>query len=83
MTKKKTYGNQVTLFLKDEIMKVLEKRAKKNMFTISEQIEDIIRRSTINQLRKKSPYDAKVDDKLVSIFSRHKTGPKKKKVKKG
>ena len=82
MIKKKTYGNQVTLFLKDDIMKVLEKRAKKNMFTISEQIEDIIRRSTVNQLRKKSPYDAKVDDKLVSIFSRYKTGPKKKKVKK-
>lgn len=82
MTKKKTYGNKVTLFLKDEVMKLLEKRAKKNMFTISEQIEDILRRSTMNQLNKKSPYDAKVDDKLVSIFSRQKTGPKKKKVKK-
>ena len=70
--------NQVTLFLSDELMNVLEKRAKKNMFTVSEQIEDILRRSTINQANKKSPYDAKLDDKLISIFSRKKTGPKKK-----
>lgn len=70
--------NKITLFLSDELMKVLEKRAKKNMFTISEQIEDILRRSTINQSTKKSPYDAKLDDKLVALFSRKNTGPKKK-----
>ena len=69
--------NQVTLFLSDELIKVLEKRAKKNMFTVSEQIEDILRRSTINQTKKKSPYDAKLDDALVSIFSRRRTGPRK------
>lgn len=71
--------NRVDLFLSDELMRVLEKRAKKNMFTISEQIEDILRRSTINQSSKKSPYDAKLDDALVSIFSRKNTGPKRKK----
>jgi hypothetical protein len=70
--------NQVTLFLSDELMSVLEKRAKKNMFTVSEQIDDILRRSTINQANKKSPYDAKLNDALISIFSRKKTGPKKK-----
>ena len=69
--------NQVTLFLSDELIKILEKRAKKNMFTVSEQIEDILRRSTINQTKKKSPYDAKLDDALVSIFSRRRTGPQK------
>lgn len=69
--------NQVTLFLSDELMAILEKRSKKNMFTMSEQIEDILRRSTINQTKKKSPYDAKLDDALVSIFSRRRTGPKK------
>lgn len=70
--------NQICLFLSDELMAILEKRAKKNMFTISEQIEDILRRSTINQTKKKSPYDEKLDDTLVSLFSRKKTGPKKK-----
>jgi hypothetical protein len=70
--------NQITLFLSDELINILEKRAKKNMLTVSEQIEDILRRSTINQSRKKSPYDAKLDDTLVSIFSRRKTGPKRK-----
>ena len=80
---KKINKNQVTLFLTDEIMMALQKRAKKNIMTVSEQIEDILRRSTINQRKKKSPYDTKIDDALVSIFSRKKTGPKKpKKTKK-
>ena len=70
--------NQVTLFLSDELMRILEKRAKKNMFTVSEQIEDVLRRSTVNQSKKKSPYDTKLDDALISIFSRRKTGPRKK-----
>lgn len=71
--------NQVTLFLSSELTDVLEKRAKKNMLTLSEQIEDILRRSTINLSKKKSPYDAKLDDTLISLFSRKRTGPKEKK----
>jgi hypothetical protein len=71
--------NQVTLFLSDELMSVLDKRAKKNMFTVSEQIEDILRRSTINLSNKKSPYDSKLDDSLIGLFSRKNTGPGKKK----
>ena len=77
LIKKYTNKNQITLFLSDELIKDIEKRAKKNMFTISEQIEDILRRSTINISKKKSPYDPKIDDKLVSLFSRRKGGPKK------
>ncbi len=68
--------NQITLFLDDELLKGLEKRAKKNMFTVSEQIEDILRRSVINQSKTKSIYDEKLDDTLVSIFSRKRTGKK-------
>ena len=78
LTPKYVNKNQVTLFLSDELMSILEKRAKKNMFTVSEQIEDILRRSTVNQTKKKSYYDTKIDDALVSIFSRKRTGPKKK-----
>jgi hypothetical protein len=74
LSPKYTNKNQVTLFLSDELMILLEKRAKKNMFTIPEQIEDILRRSTINQGSKASPYDAKLDDKLVSLFSRRRGG---------
>lgn len=75
--------NQVTLFLSTEILEALEKRAKKSMFTVSEQIEDILRRSTVSQRKKKSIYDEKLDDALVSIFSRKNVGRgAKKKVKK-
>lgn len=70
--------NQITIFLEDDLLKLLDKRAKKCMFTIPELVEDILRRSTINQKSKKSPYDAKLDDKLVGLFSRKRTGPKKK-----
>lgn len=70
--------NQITIFLDDELLNLLEKRAKKNMLTVSELIEDILRRSTINQKTKKSIYDEKLDDKLIAMFSRKRTGPKKK-----
>ncbi|MCX6747180.1 MAG: hypothetical protein NTU63_03550 [Candidatus Pacearchaeota archaeon] len=73
------FKNQVTLFLDNELLKLIEKRAKKNMFTISEQIEDILRRSVISQKNQKSIYDEKLDDTLVSIFSRRNTGRRSKK----
>jgi hypothetical protein len=76
LTPKYQNKNQITLFLSDELLEALEKRAKKSMCTVSEQIEDILRRSTISQ-KKKSPFDSKLDDALVSIFSRRKTGKKK------
>lgn len=83
-TKNKTDSSDkkmITLFLSQELINHLEKRAKKNMMDLSEQIEDILRRSTINQW-KTSIYDEKIDDKLVSIFSRQRTGPKKKEKRK-
>ncbi|MEK6832938.1 MAG: hypothetical protein AABY32_02730 [Nanoarchaeota archaeon] len=70
---------RVSVDLDKDLKKTLEKRAKTNLFSLKEQIEDILRRSAVNQAKKKSPYDAKVDDKLVSLFSRHKTGPKRRK----
>ncbi len=66
---------------KDEI-KILTKRADKNYFNLKEQVEDIIRRSCITYKKSQQYYTIKVDDKLVSIFSRMRRGPKKKKVKK-
>jgi len=65
------YKNKVSIFLDSELLKHLQKRADKNMFTLSEQIEDILRRSALN-LRKKTPTEEKVDDKFITFFSRKK-----------
>lgn len=72
------FKNKICIFLDNEILKILDKRAKKNMFTISEQIEDILRRSCIGMKMRKLPYDEKLDDTLVSIFSRSRKGRKTK-----
>jgi len=63
------YKNKVSIFLDNELLKIIEKRAKKNMFTIPEQIEDILRRSCVN-VKKVKKQDEKLDDMLVSLFSR-------------
>ena len=60
--------NQVCIFLNNEISAKLQKRAKKNLFTISEQIEDILRRSCATKRRKK--FVDNIDDKLLALFSR-------------
>ena len=72
---------KLTIYLDDEEVKVLEKRAKKNLFSLKEQVEDIIRQSVVRSKKGPSVHKIKVDDRLVGIFSRQKTGPKKKKKK--
>lgn len=62
--------NQICIFLPQELIKKLDSRAKKNMFTLSEQIEDILRRSCIG--RKKTLAEEKLDDALIALFSRKK-----------
>ncbi len=75
---------KITITLDDEEIEVLEKRAKKNIFSLTEQVEDIIRRSCVNSSKKTTVPKVNCDDKLVGIFSRQKTGkqPKKKEKKK-
>lgn len=65
------YKNKVSIFLDSELLKRLQKRADKNMFTLSEQIEDVLRRSALN-MRKKTSTEEKVDDKFITFFSRKK-----------
>ena len=72
------YKNTLTIHLDSEVYKLIEKRAKKNLFTIEEQAEDILRRSTINQKNKKSLEDEKLDDKFIKLFSRKKSGKPRK-----
>ncbi len=71
-------NRSIILFLDEELREALEKRAKKNMFTLPEQIEDILRRSALNQKLKRTLPEDKLDDKLVGLFSRKNTGPKAK-----
>ena len=68
------YKNKINIFLDNELLKIIEKRAKKNMFTINEQIEDILRRSCLRLSTTKK--EEKLDDLLVSLFSRKKTNKK-------
>lgn len=63
------FKNKITLFLDSDVLKIIDKRAKKNMFTISEQIEDILRRSAINARTIKSQ-EEKLDDMFITLFSR-------------
>ncbi len=67
----------VSIKLDKDETKVLKKRAKKNLMTLKEQVEDIIRRSCVNSLRKTSTRRIKIDDRLVSVFSREKRRKRK------
>lgn len=72
---------KLTISLDKEEVKILKRRAKKNILTLKEQVEDIIRRSCINT--SKGTYKPiKVDDRLVHIFSREMRGRKRKASKK-
>jgi len=70
LEKKPKYKNQITLFLSNDIVNKLQKRATKNLFTLPEQVEDILRRSCMN--KKTTPKEEKIDDKLLLAFSRKK-----------
>ncbi len=62
----------IEIDLPESIVKIVQKRAKKNLLSLEEQIIDIIRRSAVNAKNKKLPSAEKIDDLLVSIFSRRK-----------
>jgi hypothetical protein len=66
-----SFKNKVTIYLNNDLLKLIEKRAKRNMLTLPEQIEDILRRSTLS-LKKGTLPKEKLDDLLVSLFSRQK-----------
>jgi len=71
----------ITISIDEEIKKVIGKRAKKNMLTVKEQIEEIIRQSAVRTKSGKGTPRIKVDDVLVHAFSREKRGRKRKKQK--
>jgi len=71
----------VSIEIDDKEKKILSKRAEKNLFSLKEQVEDIIRRSCVNASSAGSTQEKSCDDNLVSIFSRQKRGSKNKKKK--
>ena len=66
---KQAFKNQVCIFLSDEILELLQKRAKKNKFNPQEQIEDILRRSCVNKSTTIKA-EKNIDDLLLTCFSR-------------
>ena len=66
----------ITISIDEKVKKVLEKRAKKNLMTLREQAEDIIRRSAANYKAGADPAP-KTDDRLVEVFSRHRRKKKR------
>ena len=66
---------KLTIDLSDSEVKILKKRAKKNLLDLKEQVEDIIRRSCINT--GSSTVLGRTDDTLINIFSRKAVRKKK------
>ena len=71
---------RLTIDLDEAEIKILKRRGKKNLLSLKEQVEDIIRRSCIMS-QGRSYRTIKVDDKLIGIFSRERKGRKRKKKK--
>ena len=67
----------ISINVDEAAKKILEKRAKKNLMTLREQIEDIVRRSAAST-KSGTVASPKIDDKLVAVFSRDSRGRKKK-----
>jgi len=72
----------ISVELTDELYKKLKARAKKNYQDLDELLEDIIRRSMISYKKGSSTSSGKLDDSLIPLFSRVKSGRKKKKKQK-
>lgn len=70
--KERRFGKfrRITIEIDSEVVAKIEKRAKRNLMTLEDQITDILRRSAIN--KKPLLQSEKIDDLLVSLFSRRK-----------
>jgi len=68
----------VTINIGEDVKKIISRRAKRNLLTLREQIEDILRKSAV-RTKTGTSRAIRVDDRLVAAFSREKRGRKKKK----
>ncbi len=69
---------RITINIGEDVRKILSRRAKKNLLTLREQIENILRKSAVRTKEGKGYKVIRVDDKLIAVFSREKRGRKKK-----
>ena len=67
---------KIEIYLDYSVLEQIEKRAKRNILSIPELIEDIVRRSVVRSKLIKSLRPEKLDDLLVGIFSRRQSGKK-------
>jgi hypothetical protein len=66
----------ITISIDSDVWKILERRAKANLQTFRELVEDILRKSAVRTRLGNSEKQPKIDDKLVAVFSREKRGRK-------
>jgi hypothetical protein len=67
------YKNSMTIHLSESVFTTISKRAKRNMLTPEEQVEDIVRRSCVNT-KKSDEIKDNVDDIFLKLFSRKNNG---------
>ena len=70
--------SSITITIDDDVKKILTKRADKNLFSLREQIEDILRKSAVRTKNGSTSRKIKIDVHLVEVFSREKRGRKRK-----
>ena len=68
---------KLTINIAEDVRKILSKRARRNLLTLREQIEEILRKSAVRTKLGMNYRKIKIDDRLVAIFSREKRGRKK------
>lgn len=73
----KSKMKRIYLDFDDELISAINRRAEKNLMSPEKQIEDIVRRSMVSFRKKATNSDSKVDDSLISVFSRANNGRKK------
>lgn len=66
----------ITISIDEDVKKIISKRADKNLLTLREQLESIVRQSAVRTKSQPSTPDSKIDDRLVEIFSRSARGKK-------
>ena len=62
--------DSIIVQLDSKAKEVLEKRAKKEMLSLSELVAEILRRSVISYKKKGGSISDKLDDKFIGYFSR-------------
>ncbi|NCN98816.1 hypothetical protein COU62_03590 [Candidatus Pacearchaeota archaeon CG10_big_fil_rev_8_21_14_0_10_35_219] len=69
---------RISIYVDEKMMRALKKRAKDNLLSVREMVEDIVRKSMVSYMKRWRRRRIKVDDILVQAFSRDGRGKKRK-----